>query len=176
VPLEVFITTSGGLFANRVIGRLHASDQDLQDVLTYKLVSESPDGKTFSIDPTDGKIWADENLKEGSYSLNVSVSDGKFVVWTGVKVHVWAAKQRALDSGLTMRLVGMSPEEFLGDHWRGLQRKLGHVLGLPREDLRLASLQQLPGSQVLEALLIWRAQDGPVQSPPAGRVAGEQSA
>uniref|UniRef100_A0A3P8RV15 FAT atypical cadherin 2 n=1 Tax=Amphiprion percula TaxID=161767 RepID=A0A3P8RV15_AMPPE len=155
VPLEVFITTSGGLFANRVIGRLHASDQDLQDVLNYKLVSENPDGKRFSIDLADGKIWADENLEEGSYALNVSVSDGKFSVWTSVKVHVWTAKQGALDSGLTLQLVGMSPEEFLGDHWRGLQRSLGQALGLPRQELHLASLQQLPDAQVLEALLIW---------------------
>uniref|UniRef100_A0A665V628 FAT atypical cadherin 2 n=1 Tax=Echeneis naucrates TaxID=173247 RepID=A0A665V628_ECHNA len=164
VPLEVFITTSGGLFANRVIGRLHASDQDLQDVLTYKLVSENPDGGRFSVDLSDGKIWADENLEEGSYSLNISVTDGKFSVWAGVKVHVWAANQRALDSGLTLQLVGMSPEEFLGDHWRGLQRSLSEALGLPRQELHLASLQQQHHTQVLEVLLIQRPQSGAVQA------------
>lgn len=173
VPLEVFITTSSGLFANRLIGRLHASDQDLQDVLTYKLVSEQPHGGRFSVDLADGKIWADENLKEGSYSLNVSVTDGKFSVWTGVKVHVWAADQRALDSGLTLQLVGLSPEEFLGDHWRGLQRSLGQALDLPRQELHLASLQKLPDARVLEALLVWRPQSGPVQSLPTNRLAGD---
>ncbi|XP_059201566.1 protocadherin Fat 2 [Centropristis striata] len=172
VPLEVFITTSGGLFANRVIGRLHASDQDLQDVLTYKLVSENPDGGRFSVDLADGKIWADENLKEGSYSLNVSVTDGKFSVTAGVRVHVWAADQRVLDSGLTLQLDGLSPEEFLGDHWRGLQRSLGQALGLPRQELQLAGLQQLPDAQVLEALLVWRPQSGLVQSLPTNRLAG----
>lgn len=172
-PLEVFITTAGGLFANRVIGRLHASDQDLQDVLTYKLVSENPSGAKFSVDLVDGKIWADENLEEGSYSLNVSVTDGKFSVWTGVKVHVWAARQRVLDSGLTLRLVGMSPEKFLGDHWRGLQQSLGQALGLPRQELHLASLQQQPNSQVLEVLLIWRPKSGLVQPLPTSRLAGD---
>ncbi|XP_070692797.1 protocadherin Fat 2 [Pempheris klunzingeri] len=172
VPLEVFITTSSGLFANRVIGRLHASDQDLQDVLTFKLVSENPDRGKFSVDLADGKIWADENLEEGFYSLNVSVTDGKFSVWTGVRVHVWAADQRALDSGLTLQLVGLSPEEFLGDHWRGLQRSLGQVLGLPRQELHLASLQQLPDSQALEALLVWKPQSGPIQTLPTNRLAG----
>lgn len=175
VPLEVFITTSGGLFANRVIGRLHASDQDLQDVLTYNLVSENPEGKRFSIDQADGKIWADENLEEGSYALNVSVSDGKFSVWAGVKVHVWAASQRALDSGLTLQLDGMSPEAFLGDHWRSLQHSLRQALDLPRQEFHLASLQQLPNTQVLEVLLIWRPQSGRVQSLPINRLAGDQS-
>ncbi|KAM3866939.1 protocadherin Fat 2 [Diretmus argenteus] len=175
VPLEVFITTTGGLFANRVIGKLHASDQDLQDVLTYRLVSENPTEGRFSVDLADGKIWADEALETGSYSLNVSVTDGKFSVWTGVKVHVWAADQRALDSGLTLQLVGMSPEEFLGDHWRGLQRSLALALDLPRQELHLASLQQLPDTQVLEVLLIWRPHGGLAQSLPTSRLAGIMS-
>uniref|UniRef100_A0A3Q3VQC2 Uncharacterized protein n=1 Tax=Mola mola TaxID=94237 RepID=A0A3Q3VQC2_MOLML len=173
VPLEVFMTTSGSLFASRVIGKLHASDQDLQDVLTYKLVSESPDQRRFSVDLTDGKIWADENLEEGSYSLNVSVTDGKFSVWTGVRVHVWAADQRALDAGLTLQLLGLSPEEFLGDHWRGLQRSLGQALSLPRQEVRLASLQQLHEPKGLEALLVWKPQNGPVQPLPTNRLAGD---
>ncbi|CAI5653205.1 unnamed protein product [Oreochromis niloticus] len=172
VPLEVSITTSGGLFANRVVGRLHASDQDVQDVLTYSLVSQSPDDRSFSIDQADGKIWADEHLEEGSYALNVSVSDGKFTVWTGVKVHVWVATQQALDSGLTLQLDRMSPEEFLGDYWRGLQRSLGQELDLPRQELHLASLQQRPDPRALEALLIWRPQGGPVRPLPTSRIAG----
>uniref|UniRef100_A0A669EL52 FAT atypical cadherin 2 n=1 Tax=Oreochromis niloticus TaxID=8128 RepID=A0A669EL52_ORENI len=176
VPLEVSITTSGGLFANRVVGRLHASDQDVQDVLTYSLVSQSPDDRSFSIDQADGKIWADEHLEEGSYALNVSVSDGKFTVWTGVKVHVWVATQQALDSGLTLQLDRMSPEEFLGDYWRGLQRSLGQELDLPRQELHLASLQQRPDPRALEALLIWRPQGGPVRPLPTSRIAGKRGA
>lgn len=175
VPLEVFITTAGGLFANRVVGRLHASDQDLQDVLTYKLVSENPAGRRFSVDSNDGRIWADEHLEAGSYALNVSVSDGKFSVWAGVRVHVWAADQRVLDSGLTLQLDRMSPEEFLGDYWRGLQRQLAQDLGLPRQEIHLASLQQPPNTQTLEALLVWRPQDGTPQTLPTSKLAGELS-
>lgn len=173
VPLEVFISTSGGLFASQVIGRLHASDQDLQDVLTYKLVSESPTKGRFSIDPADGRIWANGSLEEGFYSLNVSVTDGKFSVWTGVRVHVWAAEQRLLDSGLSLQLVGLSPEEFLGDHWRGLQRSLGQAFGVPRQEVHLASLQQLQDSRDLEALLVWRSPAGPAQPLLPSRLAGD---
>lgn len=175
VPLEVFITTAGGLFANRVVGRLHASDQDLQDVLTYKLVSEEPAGKRFSVDSSDGRIWTDERLGAGSYALNVSVSDGRFSVWAGVRVHVWAANQRVLDSGLTLRLDGLSPEEFLGDYWRGLQRQLAQDLSLPRQELHLASLQQPPDTRVLEVLLVWRPQGRAHQALPTSKLAGELS-
>uniref|UniRef100_A0A3Q3DSY9 FAT atypical cadherin 2 n=1 Tax=Hippocampus comes TaxID=109280 RepID=A0A3Q3DSY9_HIPCM len=164
VPLEVFITTAGGFYANRVIGRLHTSDQDPQDVLSYALVSEDPTGHHFSVDRANGKIWVDKNLEEGSYALNVSVTDGRFSVWTAVKVHVWAATQRALDSGLTLRLHGISSEEFLADHWRGLQRSLAQALTFPRQELHLASLQMLPHTPILEILLIWRPQSGLIQS------------
>ncbi|XP_054886595.1 protocadherin Fat 2-like [Poeciliopsis prolifica] len=172
VPLEVFITTTGGLFANRVIGKLHASDQDLQDILTYKMVSQKPEGQMFSVDLTDGKIWADENLEVGSYALNISVYDGKFTVWTEVKVHMWAASQRVLDSGLTLQLVGMSPEEFLGDHWRGLQRKMAQSLSLPKQELYLASLQQLPDTKALEVLLVRRPEGGLIQSLSGSKLEG----
>ncbi|CAN9515218.1 unnamed protein product [Ophioblennius macclurei] len=173
-PLEVFITTAGGRFSHRAVGRLHASDQDPQDVLSYRLQSETPGGSRFSVDPADGRIRAEENLQEGLYSLNVSVSDGKFSVWTGVKVHVWAARQRVLDSGLTLCLAGLSGEEFLGDHWRALQRSLGQALGVARQDLHLVGLQQNRGP-VLDALLVWRPAGGAVQSLPAGRIAGAVS-
>nr|XP_057914890.1 protocadherin Fat 2 [Doryrhamphus excisus] len=177
VPLEVFITTAEGFFtvANRLIGRIHASDQDPQDVLSYQLVSEDPPGLRFSVDRADGKIWADENLDQGSYSLNISVTDGRFSVWTGVKVHVWVATQRALDSGLTLQLDGVSPEVFLGDHWRGLQRSLGLGLGFPRQELHLASLQLLPDARILEVLLVWRPTNGLIRSLPTNRLAGIMS-
>nr|XP_046152091.1 protocadherin Fat 2-like [Oncorhynchus gorbuscha] len=185
MPLEVFITTTGDTFSNRVIGKLHASDQDLHDILNYKLISESPGGGDpglssgtsgglfrFSVDLVDGKIWADEDLKPGLYALNVSVSDGKFSVWAGVKVHIWKPTQQALDTGLTLQLAGLSPEEFLGDHWRGLQRSLSTALGITRQDLHLVSLQQQPNSLVLEVLLLWRPHGGNVEPLPTNRLAG----
>uniref|UniRef100_A0A4W5KGH0 FAT atypical cadherin 2 n=1 Tax=Hucho hucho TaxID=62062 RepID=A0A4W5KGH0_9TELE len=171
MPLEVFITTTGDTFSNRVIGKLHASDQDLHDILNY---NSGPSGglSRFSVDLVDGKIWADEDLKPGLYTLNVSVSDGKFSVWAGVKVHVWKPTQQALDAGLTLQLAGLSPEEFLGDHWRGLQRSLSTALGIARQDLHLVSLQQQPSSLVLEVLLLWRPHGGTVELLPTNRLAG----
>lgn len=159
-PLEVFITTAEATFSSRVIGKLHASDQDLHDVLTFQLVSVSPASSRFSVDSSDGKVVAEEDLEPGAYTLNVSVSDGSFSAWAAVRVNVWAASQRALDHGFSLRLAGLSPEEFLGDHWRGLQRSLSTALDLPRHELHIASLQQEPNSLVLDVLLLWRPQDG----------------
>ncbi|XP_026136921.1 protocadherin Fat 2-like [Carassius auratus] len=166
-PLEVFITTAGGTFSKRVIGKLHATDQDPQDVLSYKLVSEGLEQGLFSVDAVDGKIVVEKNLDPGLYRLNVSVSDGKFSIWAEVKVHVWAAAQHDLDQGFTLQLAGLSAEEFVSDHWRGLQRSLGSKLNIPRQELHIASLQQQPNAINMEVLLVRRAQDGSVQPMPA---------
>ncbi|KAL0973727.1 hypothetical protein UPYG_G00210150 [Umbra pygmaea] len=182
-PLEVFIITTEDTFSNRVIGKLHASDQDLHDILSYKLVSESfsRDGpglasgesvSRFSVDLKDGKIWAEEVLKPGLYFINVSVSDGKFNVWAGVRIYVWRPTQQDLDSGLTLQIASISPEEFVGDHWRSLQRILSTDLGIARQDLHLVSLQLLPKSQILEALLLWMPNGGNVQPFPTSRLEG----
>ncbi|KAL0175680.1 hypothetical protein M9458_028010, partial [Cirrhinus mrigala] len=171
-PLEVFITTAGGTISKRVIGKLHATDQDPQDVLTYKLVSDGLDQGLFSVDPVDGKIVVEKNLDPGLYQLNVSVSDGKFSIWAGVKVYVWAAAQHDLDQGFTLQLAGLSAEEFVSDHWRGLQRSLGLELNIPRQELHIASLQQQPNSINMEVLLVRRAQDGSVQPVSAQRLTG----
>lgn len=171
-PLEVFITTAGRTFSKRVIGKLHATDQDPQDVLSYKLVSDGLDQGLFSVDAVDGKIVVEKNLNPDLYHLNVSVSDGKFSIWAGVKVHVWAAAQHDLDQGFTLQLAGLSAEEFVSDHWRGLQRSLGLELNIPRQELHIASLQQQPNSVNMEVLLVRRAQDGSVRPVSTQRLTG----
>lgn len=174
--MEVFITTPGGTFAKRVIGKLHASDQDLHDVLSYKLVSDVIDRDFFSVDPLDGKIVVENDLEPGLYQLNITVSDGKFSIWAAVKVHVWSAARHVLDRGFTLQLAGLSAEEFVADHWRGLQRTLSSELNIPRQELHIASLQQVPNSVNTEVLLVRRAPDGSVQPIPAQRLTGVMSA
>ncbi|XP_076877989.1 protocadherin Fat 2 [Brachyhypopomus gauderio] len=169
-PLEVYITTTEENFPRRVIGKIHASDQDPKDILSYML--DSNHGGLFSVDSADGKVVAEQPLRPGLYSLNVSVSDGKFKVWATVRVHVWAASQKALDQGFTLQLAGLSAEEFVADHWRGLQRSLGAELNVPRQELHIASLQQKPGpTGTLEVLLVRRTQDGSVRPVASQRLA-----
>lgn len=181
VPLDVFVTTTTGrTFTKRVIGKLHATDQDPQDVLTFRSHWDGPEGgaqsrATFWVDPADGKIWVDGVLDQGAYGFNVSVSDGRFETWAGVQVHVWEAEQESLDGGLTLRLQGPTAEEFLAEHWRSLRRSLAQGLSVPRQELLLASLQSVQDPQGLEVLLVWRPQDGDAaaRSLPTAKIAGD---
>lgn len=171
-PLDVFITTtSRGSGGKRLIGKLHATDQDPQDTLSFSSQWEGPEGggagPRFWVDPADGRVWADGVLDRASYAFNVSASDGRFTAQAAVRVHVWAAQQGALDGGLTLRLQGPTAEEFLAEHWRSLQRGLAQGLNVPRQELLLASLQQQQQQPSgLELLLVWRPQDGDAAARP----------
>ncbi|MGH0130280.1 UNVERIFIED_CONTAM: hypothetical protein FKN15_057040 [Acipenser sinensis] len=161
VPLEIFITTANEVFSGRVLGKIHATDQDLHDVLSYKLLSESPPSHSFTVSAADGKIIARDLLEPGQYTLNVSVTDGKFTTPAAVHISVWGATQHDLEQGVTLKLAGMTPEEFIADHWRNLQRYLGNTLGVQRQGVHIASLQQEPNSLVLDVLLVLKQLDSP---------------
>lgn len=154
-PLDVFITTTEQTFSRRAIGKLHASDQDPNDVLSYML--ETTHNGHFSIDSVDGKIVAEKALWPGVYFLNVSVTDGKFTVRSGVRVHIWAASQQELDQGFTVHLASLTAEEFVSEYWRMLQRNLK----ITNLELHIASLQQVQLSHgpEVQVLLVYKTQN-----------------
>lgn len=154
-PLDVFITTTEQTFSRQVIGKLHASDQDPHDVLSYRL--ETPHSGHFSMDSVNGKLVAEKALLPGVYFMNASVTDGKFTVHSGVRVHIWSASQQELDQGFTLHLAGLSAEEFVSEYWRMLQRNLE----IPKMELHIASLQQeqLSHSPEVQVLLVYKSQN-----------------
>uniref|UniRef100_A0A8C4T505 FAT atypical cadherin 2 n=1 Tax=Erpetoichthys calabaricus TaxID=27687 RepID=A0A8C4T505_ERPCA len=154
VPLEIFITTIDKVFTGKVIGKIHATDQDLHDVLTYSLASESPVNGHFTVDSVDGKIITNDILEPGLYSLNVTVSDGKFTSFASVDVCVWRATQDVLDNGVTVSVTGISPGEFIGYHWKSIQKILGDIPGVTKQAVHIAGLQQDSTASGLEALLV----------------------
>lgn len=109
------------------------------------------------MDSVNGKLVAEKALWPGIYFLNVSVTDGKFTVHSGVRVHIWSASQRELDRGFTLHLAGLSAEEFVSEYWRMLQRNLE----IPKTELHIASLQQeqLSHSPEVQVLLVYKSQN-----------------
>ncbi|XP_077182634.1 protocadherin Fat 2 isoform X2 [Paroedura picta] len=153
LPLEVFITTNEKAFRGGVLGKIHATDRDAQDTLQYTLVSEGLGKHHFAVGSTDGKIIAFRSLPHGHYTLNVTVSDGTFAATTSVHIHVWSFSQEALDEALVLHFRHLSPEEFIGDHWRNLQRFLGGILETRQQNIHMASLQPSGTSNGVDLLL-----------------------
>ncbi|XP_009890940.1 PREDICTED: protocadherin Fat 2 [Charadrius vociferus] len=165
LPLEIFITTNEEAFRGGVLGKIHATDRDPHDTLVYTLVAEFPQEGLFSIGTADGKIIAGHKLPHGHYLLNVTVSDGTFTTTTSVNVHVWCFTQEALDKAVVLHFRHLSPEEFVGDHWRNLQRFLGNILVTRRQNIHMASLQPAATSDGVDLLLAVGEPHGSLYEP-----------
>lgn len=153
LPLDVFVTTTTAEYVGGgVLGKIHATDQDVHDTLTYGI---SPDpapldnSALFSVSSADGRLVALSALDSGRYSLNATVTDGRFTTWARITVHVRPAPAPA--NLVSIRLGTIAPEEFVGEHWRNFARALRNMAGVRRSDVQLVSLQ--PDHGDLEVLL-----------------------
>lgn len=168
LPLDIFVTTAGDEYPGGVLGKIHATDQDIYDTLTYSLApaSSSPSdesGAVFSVSASDGKVIALQPLDVGHYPLNVTVTDGRFTTAADVTVHVRQATSQSLDNSIAVRFANIAPEEFIGDYWRNFQRALRNIAGVRRSEVQLVSLQ--PSEQGdLDVLLTLERSGSPYQS------------
>ncbi|XP_043826311.1 protocadherin Fat 1 isoform X3 [Dromiciops gliroides] len=152
LPLEIFITTFGEEYSGGVIGKIHATDQDVYDTLTYSLDPRMDN--LFSVSSTGGKLIAHKKLDMGQYLLNVSVTDGKFTTMADIMVHIKQVTQEMLNHTIAIRFANLTPEEFVGDYWRNFQRALRNILGVRRNDIQVVSLQTSEPQSNLDVLLL----------------------
>lgn len=152
LPLEIFITIFGEEYMGGVIGKIHATDQDVYDTLTYSLDSKMD--SLFSVSSAGGKLIAHKRLDVGQYLLNVTVTDGKFTTTADITVHIAQITQELLNHSIAIRFSNLSPEEFIGDYWRNFQRALRNILGVRRNDIHIVSLQPSEPPSDLDVLLV----------------------
>ncbi|XP_061441071.1 protocadherin Fat 1 isoform X1 [Rhineura floridana] len=152
LPLEIFITTFGEEYSGGVIGKIHATDQDVYDTLTYRLDPKMD--SLFSVSNTGGKLIAHKRLDVGQYFLNVTVADGKFTTAAVITVHIKQITQELLNHSIAFRFANLAPEEFIGDYWRNFQRALRTILGVRRNDIQIISLQPSNPPSNLDVLLL----------------------
>lgn len=162
LPLDVYVTTAGDEYPGGVLGKIHATDQDVYDTLSYSLAADEG-AALFSVSASDGKVIALKPLDVGHYPLNVTVTDGRFTAAADVNVHVRQAARQALENSIAVRFANIAPEEFIGDYWRNFQRALRNIAGVRRSEVQLVSLQ--PSEQGdLDVLLALEKSGSPYQS------------
>ena len=167
-PLDIYISVAGEEYPGGVLGKIHATDQDIYDTLTYSLAPpSSPDNAEdalFTVSAADGKVIARRPLDVGHYPLNVTVTDGRFSATADVNVHVRQATRQALDNSIGVRFAAIAPEEFVGDYWRTFQRALRNIAGVRRSEVQLVSLQPSEqGTGDLDVLLALEKSGSPYQ-------------
>ncbi|KAK3521773.1 hypothetical protein QTP70_018306, partial [Hemibagrus guttatus] len=167
-PLEIIIVMVEDVFPGGIIGRIHASDEDENDVLSFK---QQPQPKSlFRIDQQDGKIVALSGLEPGRYFINVTVSDGQFSETVGIKVQVEVATEEMVQNAVMLRFQDLPPEDFVGIYLKHLKRTLQNALvgaevAQTPEPMHVIGVQSGAQSSHLEVLLAVEAQDGGYLGP-----------
>uniref|UniRef100_A0A8C8BUY8 Protocadherin Fat 1-like n=1 Tax=Oncorhynchus tshawytscha TaxID=74940 RepID=A0A8C8BUY8_ONCTS len=167
-PLDIYISVAGEEYPGGVLGKIHATDQDIYDTLTYSLAppssQDNAEDALFTVSAADGKVIAQRPLDVGHYPLNITVTDGRFSATADVNVHVRQVTRQALDNSIAVRFAGIAPEEFVGDYWRTFQRALRNVAGVRRSEAQLVSLQPSEqGTGDLDVLLVLEKSGSPYQ-------------
>ncbi|KAF4108162.1 protocadherin Fat 3 isoform X1 [Onychostoma macrolepis] len=169
-PLEINIVMAADVFPGGIIGKIYATDRDENDVLSFSQRSQTK--SLFKINRQDGKIVALNGLEPGRYSLNATVSDGRFSVTVGVSVQVEQATDEMVQNAVTLRFQDLSPEDFVGVYMEELKKVLrtslvGDGTGVidGPDPLHILGVQPLSRSSQLEVLLAVETPDGGYMGP-----------
>lgn len=138
-PLDITITTIGDEFPGGIIGRVKAVDHDAYDRLRFGIATESQN--LFDIHVTDGTIQAISSLDVGSYRINVSVTDGKYISRTEVRAEVVGITNEMIDNSVVVRLKHILPKEFIAQHRDNFNQVLRAELSVNTKDILILSIQ-----------------------------------
>ncbi|XP_077448375.1 protocadherin Fat 3 isoform X3 [Stigmatopora argus] len=155
-PLEIFVVTATDTFQGGPIGRIHASDRDTSDVLSY--THKPQDKSMFRINRQDGSMTALPGLEPGRYQLNATVSDGRFAVIADISVQVEQVTDVLLRSAITLRFRSMSPEDLLGRYLNQIRLTLRALAGWKwsagqQDPLHILGLQPVDGTSNVDLLV-----------------------
>jgi protocadherin Fat 1/2/3 len=150
-PLDIEVFSFQDDFPGAVIGRVRASDQDPYDVLGYELL---PSGlhlphalHLFEMDRRDGTLVALQGLDVGLYSLNVSVSDGKFHAFESARVAVNLVTDDLLEKAVVVQLAKVSPQEFLLSYRKSFVKAVKTLFNVRTKDIEIIGVQAAFGGE-----------------------------
>ena len=144
LPLQVALFVQAGDYYGGLLGKVRASDQDPYDTLLYQIVPDTRNSRYFAIGRGDGTLTAKGLLDEGIYSLNISVSDGKFTSYSDITIEMIDVDDEMLKNSVIIRLAGASPEDFLVSYRRSFHRGIRSILNTKSRDVVILGLQPVP--------------------------------
>ena len=146
-PLEIAVHTALDEYAGGVLGRIHATDQDPYDTLVFNLAALPKTGQQhqssalFDLDAEDGTLIARPGLDVGVYSVNVSVSDGKFTTYAIVKVNVVHVPPEAVQNAIVLTLRDMTADDFVNSYRKSLLKAVRSIMAVRTKDIFIISIQ-----------------------------------
>lgn len=145
-PLHITVFVHTEEYEGGMLGKVKAADEDPYDILTYSITAD-PLGMNeiyFDINPRDGTLTSVGGLDEGAYTVNISVTDGKFTTFSKAEVDVISVTEDMVNNAVIIQLGGASPEEFLLSYRRSFHRAIKNLLNAKSRDVIILSLQDNP--------------------------------
>ncbi|CAM4543070.1 unnamed protein product [Lepidochelys kempii] len=149
---EIFVYTHRGKWSTTVLGEVFAPDQDDWDNKTF--LSEGKMLKFFKLNQRTGSLVMVDNAPQGTYNLRIRVSDG---VWpdviSTVQIHVKELENEAIRNSATVRLAGITVEEFIRKDEYGKSRHdkfkelLAEIFSAHPSDITIFSMMNVDGRQ-----------------------------
>lgn len=136
--LTIYVNLYNSYFNGGVIGRVKGIDND-GDRLAYSLVKASQ-RSSLRID-REGTVSAQSSLASGVHNLNVSVTDGRFTVYSSVTVVVSDVTAGLQENSLTLRLYQMTAGTFVEKNFEKCKSFLGQMLVVPSTNVHIWSMQ-----------------------------------
>ncbi|XP_065574069.1 fat-like cadherin-related tumor suppressor homolog isoform X5 [Artemia franciscana] len=140
-PLEIAINTYGDEFSGGIIGKVHATDQDPYDSLTFSIVKGPSLWHLFEIDKDDGTLIVKPGLDAGEYALNISVSDGKYFGYSTVSVSVTSITKKSLENSVVMTLRDVTLEDFIQIYRKNFIKTIRNLMQVRSKDVSIISIQ-----------------------------------
>ncbi|XP_050721222.1 fat-like cadherin-related tumor suppressor homolog [Eriocheir sinensis] len=143
-PLKTVVISFRSAFPGGIIGRVTALDQDPYDTLQYSVApypEEVSSIKYFDIDSEDGTLVALTPLDAGNYSVNVSVSDGRYHRTVQASIEVSVVTEEMVENAVIIRLGPLSSDEFLSRYQKYFLKAIAMELSVQEHSVVLVSLQ-----------------------------------
>lgn len=142
-PLHAHVISYLTPYPGGIIGKVTALDQDPYDILHYSIIAgpnlNGPD--YFDVDSQDGTIVALTPLDAGNYTIDMSVSDGKYHRSVTASVTVFIVSDDMIDNAAIIRMGPVTDQEFLTRYKRMFTTTLAKEMGIPKDGLIVLSLQ-----------------------------------
>ncbi|KAL9905398.1 fat-like cadherin-related tumor suppressor homolog isoform X2 [Glossina fuscipes] len=147
-PLEITINSYEDDFAGGFLGKVYVTDQDTYDTFTFELMptvdqTYSP-LKLFNISRSNGDLFAIKNLDIGVYQINVTVSDGKYLSHTIVKLNVEMITPEMVQNAVVIKISKITPKDFILSYRKGFIRAIRDVMRCRQKDVVILSLGHVP--------------------------------
>lgn len=136
---DISIMTFEESFPGGIIGKLNAVDEDIFDELTFEIISSNKN--LFDIDKYDGRIIAFKNIDPGKYTVNISVSDGRYASYGIVNVDIIKVPDEMIQNSVTIQFHSLSVEDFFNLHLKDFKRVLKRELNVRSKDVEIINVQ-----------------------------------